>query len=149
MQKKLSHHKVGLLVLAIVSFMTCLPSYAVAPKMNFIGEDKNIVTPMFTNIAIFQNAFDISVDGRAEVMSYLSARNVTEVMVEAQLQQNKNGVWTTVKTWSSTSKGTNAGLEGSYYVLKGYKYRLVSKGKVYKNGSLVEETSSVGASKTY
>lgn len=149
MKRIAGNKKTSLLLLMVVSFMTCIPAYATETSMGFINKDQNIVKPMFTNIAIFQNDFNITTGGKVELMSYLTARNVTEVAIETNLQQNKNGVWVTIKSWSSASKGTNSGLEGSYFVSTGYKYRMVSKGKVFKNGSLVEETSYISEIKSY
>ena len=71
------------------------------------------------NITIFQNYFEISAVGKASVSSYLTGREIDEVRVDASLQQYKNGSWTTIKSWTATSFGANAGLNGTYYVAKG------------------------------
>ncbi len=98
-------------------------------------------TTRFTNIVLFQNSFEISDHGKASVSAYLTARNVDKVKVSTKLQQYKNGSWQTIKSWTQTSSGTYAGLSGTYYVTKGYQYRIVSTGKVYLNQSLVEQTT--------
>lgn len=108
-----------------------------------------IVTPFFTNITLFQNVFDISTDGKASISVYLTARNVDSVKVDASLQQFKNGDWLTIKSWTNTSAGTYAGVSGTYYVAKGYQYRLVTSGYVYKSGSLIEQTDFYSIIKTY
>jgi len=108
-----------------------------------------VIRPNFTYIWIFQTGFDISSTGKASVNVYLTAQNVDSVKVEASLQQYKNGAWTTIKSWSNTETGTNAGLAGTYYVAKGYSYRVVSCGSVFKSGNLVEITSYTSNSKTY
>jgi hypothetical protein len=97
-----------------------------------------ISQPYFTNISIFQTGFDISTTGKASVNVYLTAQNVDSVMVEASLQQYKNGAWTTIISWSNTEAGTNAGLSGKYYVSKGFSYRIISYGYVYQAGKVVE-----------
>ena len=112
-------------------------------------DDQLVVTPCFTYIAIFATGYDISSTGKAIVDVYLTARNVDSVKVEAYLQQYKNGSWTTIKSWSNTETGTDAGLGGIYYVAQGYQYRVISYGYVYKSGSLVESTSYTSDSITY
>lgn len=108
-----------------------------------------IIQPNFTNISIFQTGFDISSTGKASVNVYLTAQNVDSVKVDASLQQYKNGAWTTIKSWTNTAAGTNAGLSGTYYVANSYSYRLVSSGTVYKRGQVVEKTSFTSEIKYY
>ena len=78
---------------------------------------------------------------------YLTARNVDSVRVDAYLQQYKDGSWMTIKSWTSTSAGTNSGLSETYYVAKGYSYRLVSTGNVYNGGVSVENTTFISETK--
>jgi hypothetical protein len=108
-----------------------------------------IVQPRFTNISIFQTGFDISSTGKASVNVYLTAQNVDSVKVDASLQQYKNGAWTTIKSWTNTTAGTNAGLSGTYYVATGYSYRIVSNGFVYKGSKMIETTTYTSVSKYY
>ncbi|KPU43274.1 hypothetical protein OXPF_27150 [Oxobacter pfennigii] len=147
--KNLINKKIVPLVLIIIISLSYLPAYAHESNAERLSSDDMVIQPYFSYISIFQNAFDISTSGKASVSSYLTARDVDEVGVEASLQQNKNGVWTTIKSWSNTSPGTNSGLSGTYYVTAGYSYRLVSNGKVYKDGSLVEQTSYISEIKNY
>jgi len=112
-------------------------------------DDQLVVTPCFSYITIFHTSYDISSSGKASVGVYLTAHDVTSVTVEAYLQQYKNGSWTTIKSWSNTESGTDAGVAGEYYVAHGYQYRFVSRGYVYKSGSLVESTSYTSDSITY
>lgn len=113
------------------------------------AHEQLVIQPYFTYIAIFQTGFNISSTGKATVDVYLTAHDVTSVTVEAYLQQYKNGSWTTIKSWSNTESGTDAGVAGEYYVAHGYQYRFVSRGYVYKSGSLVESTSYTSDSITY
>lgn len=108
-----------------------------------------IVQPKFTNISIFQTGFDISSTGKASVNVYLTAQNVDNVRVDASLQQFKNGTWTTIKSWTNTEAGTNAGLSGTYYVAKGYSYRLVSSGAVFQKSTVIEKTSYTSDIKSF
>lgn len=131
--------------------MVCVLGIPVHAEADVIMKVKEqmIVQPFFTNINLFQNGFTISSDGNASVRTYLTASNVTSVKVEASLQQYKNGSWTTIKSWTKTSNGTNSELAGNYYVTKGYSYRVVSKGYVYKGTTLVETTTNTSDTKTY
>lgn len=108
-----------------------------------------IVQPKFTNISIFQTGFDISSTGKASVNVYLTAQNVDSVKVDTSLQQFRNGAWTTIKSWTNTEAGTNAGLSGTYYVAKGYSYRLVSSGAVYQKSTVIEKTSYTSDIKSF
>ena len=108
-----------------------------------------IIRPYFTNISIFQTGFDILSTGKASVNVYLIAQNVDSVMVGANLQQYKNGSWTTIKNWSNTEAGTNAGLGGTYYVPKGFSYRVISHGYVYQADKVVEATTHTSNLKQY
>ena len=119
------------------------------PSVSKLNGNYEIVTPFFTNITLFQNVFDISTDGKTSISVYLTARNVDSVKVDASLQQFKNGNWLTIKSWTNTSVGTYAGVSGTYYVAKGYQYRMVSNGLVYNNQILNEITMYIGNSKTY
>ena len=140
-----------MLLFSIVFIITSLRE-SVQAQSNQLFKDVSqqlVIRPNFTYIWIFQTGFDISSTGKASVNVYLTAQNVDSVKVEASLQQYKNGAWTTIKSWSNTETGTNAGLAGTYYVAKGYSYRVVSCCSVFKSGNLVEITSYTSNSKTY
>jgi len=140
-----------MLCLLVLSFAFIVPTFAEGdePSASRSNGKYEIVSPFFTNITLFQNVFDISTDGKASISVYLTARNVDSVKVDASLQQFKNGNWLTIKSWTNTSAGTYAGVSGTYYVAKGYQYRMVSKGLVYNNQILTEITTYIGNSKTY
>lgn len=140
-----------MLSLLLIIFAFTVPTFADCdePSMSKSIDNYEIVMPFFTNITLFQNVFDISTDGKASISVYLTARNVDSVKVDASLQQFKNGNWLTIKSWTNTSVGTYAGLSGTYYVTKGYEYRLVSSGYVYKNEHLSEQTDFYSNTKTY
>jgi hypothetical protein len=140
-----------MLCLLVLSFAFTVPTFADGNEPSLSKSNGNyvIVSPFFTNITLFQNVFDISTDGKASISVYLTARNVDSVKVDASLQQFKNGNWLTIKSWTNTSAGTYAGVSGTYYVAKGYQYRLVSSGYVYKSGNLIEQTDFYSIIKTY
>ena len=135
-----------LISIALISCIIVIPVTA-APVSQVIKQD--IVQPMFTNIILFQNGFNISSTGKVSVSVYLTAQNVDSVKVDANLQQYRNGAWITIKSWTKTSAGTTAGLSGTYYVLSGYSYRLASTGTVYIGNSIVEKTNYTSSAKFY
>lgn len=137
--------------LIVVIFAINVPTFADCnePSVSKTTGNYEIVTPFFTNITLFQNVFDISTDGKASVSVYLTARNVDSVKIDASLQQLKNGNWVTIKSWTNTSAGTHAGISGTYYVAKGYQYRILSNGYVYQNGIILENTSYLSEWKKY
>ena len=137
--------------LIVVIFAINVPTFADGhePSVSKSTGNYEIVTQFFTNITLFQNVFDISTDGKVTISVYLTARNVESVKIDASLQQFKNGNWLTIKSWTNTSAGTYAGVSGTYYVAKGYQYRLVSSGYVYKSGNIIEQTDFYSIIKTY
>jgi len=139
------------LSLLVIIFVFTLPAFAVDYESGIKNSTVNqeIVKPRFTNISLFQNVFDISTDGKASISVYLTARNVDSVKVDVILQQLKNGNWVTIKSWTDTSAGTYAGVNGTYYVSKGYQYRIMSNGYVYQNGIVAENSSATSTSKIY
>lgn len=139
----------GLIRIIIFLMIISTPVYA----SNSYGDAntlKNIIiTPYFTNISVFTNTFEISSSDKASVSSYLTARNIDSLTIEVTLQQFKDGNWISIKSWKESSNGTSGGFSSSYYVPKGYIYRAVSKGMVYKNGVLLESTSNTSKMESY
>jgi hypothetical protein len=140
-----------ILSLLVVIFAINIPTFADGdePEVSNSNGNYEIVTTFFTNITLFQNVFDILTDGKASISVYLTARNVDHVKIDSSLQQFKNGNWLTIKSWTNTSAGTYVGVSGSYYVPKGYQYRMISSGFVYKSGNLIEQTDFYSIIKTY
>lgn len=103
----------------------------------------------FTHINTFENTFDISSEGEANITSYINVRNAESVKIAANLQQYKSGSWKTVKSWSKSKDGTSCSAGGKWYVPSGYKYRMVSYGYVYEDGNMVESTSYTSKVKVY
>lgn len=141
--------KNGLIKIIIFMMVISTPVHASNnhDDTNMLGN--TTITPYFTNISIFSSTLKISSYGKASVSSYLTARNIDSLAIEVDLQQLKDGKWISIKKWAETSNNTSGGLSGSYYVPKGYIYRTVSKGMVYKNGSLLESTSAISKMESY
>jgi len=51
---------------------------------------------------------------------------VDRVRISAHLQRQENGVWVTVKNWTEDYAGNSGQWSGSWYVTKGYYYRLLT-----------------------
>lgn len=129
MKKKITRIIVAISIL----FISISPSYA----KSAIEAEGATIQPLWTEISQFNNSFNITSSGRADIDSTMYAFYVDLIEVNAQLQQFKNGSWTTIKTWTGTSDDIYCSVTGSWYVLKGYYYRLVSTGTVYENGQQV------------
>lgn len=124
------------LIISMLCF-TVLPSFA----ESLDNAKDTIIQPRWTEISQFNNSFNITSSGRADIKSSMSAFNVDLIRVEANLQQFKNGSWVTIKTWTGTSQDVICSVVGSWYVQRGYSYRMVSTGTVYINGQQVEQAN--------
>lgn len=113
------------------------------------SSEDHVVTPMWTYIDSFYNYFGISDSGKATVEVMLDSVDADEIRLEAKLQQYKNGSWTTIKTWTNSRDWVTCYISENWYVASGYSYRLVSTGKVYKNGVMVEQTTYTSDSEYY
>ncbi|MGO1470475.1 MAG: hypothetical protein ACTHW2_10680 [Tissierella sp.] len=125
----------GVLIIALLIFT----KQGQAVELNEIEN----VRPLFTNINVFQSTLDISSNGKSSSTVYLNARNVDKVKIISYLQQYKSGRWTTIKSWSGSRNSTSYGLAKNWYVNKGYSYRFISYGYVYKGNRIVESTSRI------
>ena len=112
-------------------------------------DDIENVQPLFTNINVFQSTFDISSNGKSSNTVYLNSRNSDKLKINAYLQQYDSGRWTTIKSWTGSKISTSYGFTNNWYVNKGYPYRLVSYGYVYKDNKIIESTSSISETITY
>ncbi len=128
-----------ILVLLICSFT--LPAFGLDGNITVESLKSNEVRPLWTEIAEFTNSFDISTGGKATVESILYTYNVSDIGLKAELQQLKNGSWTTIKSWTGKSKDIYCTIGEAWYIVSGYSYRLVATGTVYKNGALAEQTT--------
>ncbi|MGO1652983.1 hypothetical protein [Senegalia sp. (in: firmicutes)] len=134
-------------VLVILIILLLFPQKGQAVEVELDNAEN--IKPLFTNINIFQSTFDIASDGKSSNTVYLNSRNSSKVKINAYLQQYKGGRWTTIKSWSGSRNSTSYGFTKNWYVNKGYSYRLLSYGYVYKNNKIVESTSNVSRSIYY
>ena len=95
----------------------------------------------FTYIETADQSFSINSNGKASIYALTTGKQgVDSVAVEANLQQLKNGVWTTIKTWSASKPGRTVTVSGEWNVVKGYSYRLQSAHSAYYNGATEKTT---------
>ncbi|MDD4753080.1 MAG: hypothetical protein PHT78_07505 [Desulfitobacteriaceae bacterium] len=111
--------------------------------------ENDLIQPMFTNINVFYNDFQITDRGKALLTSSVDARNVDKITISTYLQKYQNGSWTTVKHWTTTQSGSLAVLGESWYVASGYQYRMVSYGYVYNDGQLLESATYISDTEFY
>jgi len=125
------------------------PGSALANQEYVVTPEDHDIKPMWDYILTFSNAFDITDQGKAIADCTITSFDADELSVEINLEQFKDGVWRTIKTWSNREPAPHCGVGGSWYVMSGYYYRIYSIGKAYKNGVVVEQTSYVSPSKKY
>lgn len=127
-----------ILILCIMVMTVSMPSFALDRTVETDGTE---IRPYFDYINVMMNAFDIDSNGKAMIDAALTAMGADKVKLEIELQQYdvKTYSWKTLKTWSRTEEGEDVILGGTRYVMKGYLYRAIINGYVYKNGKVVEE----------
>lgn len=139
----------GLAVMMILCSSSFTVSFAQENGKAIESSKSNVMKPNWTEISQFSNTFDISSSGLATVESLLYAFDVDEISIVANLQQYKNGSWSTIKTWSKNSTDVYCGIGETWYLVSGYPYRLVTTGTVYEDGMQVEQTSYTSPSRYY
>jgi len=122
-----------------------MPSVASSSKVN----DDIGVSPMFTYIIDAETQIFINSSGKATVETYLTGNNqVTSTRAIINLQQYKNGRWTTIKTWNESSSTRILNFSSTYYVNSGYSYRVQSTVTAY-SGTNSESTTLTSSSQSY
>lgn len=124
-------------ILAII-IISMIPLTAAAESFT-----DNQVQPCYTYIDAVTAGLSInSSTGLATCSGTGYAKGTTDVVsLTVLLQQNKDGTWHTLKSWSGSNTNM-AVVEGQYYVYKGYTYRTKVTEIVYdKNGNYLESAS--------
>ena len=122
-----------------------MPSVASSSEVN----DDIGVSPMFTYIIDAETQIFINSSGKATVETYLTGNNqVTSTKAIINLQQYKNGRWTTIKTWNESSSTRILNFSSTYYVNSGYSYRVQSTVTAY-SGTNSESTTLTSSSQSY
>lgn len=110
-----------------------------------LKEDKTIISPMYTYISSGGASISINSSGKATVDTNVTGNSeVTSITATINLQQYKNGSWTTIKTWNASSSSRMLRFTDTYSVSSGYDYRVSSTVTAYsgKNSETVTFTSS-------
>ncbi|MDE7318660.1 MAG: hypothetical protein K2N46_02880 [Lachnospiraceae bacterium] len=98
-------------------------------------------TPFMLYIRDTSCTIMVNSNGEATVSAFVKGvSSVTRASVTANLQQLKNGKWTTIKTFSKTVNSNNVNLLETYSVEKGYSYRVQITVIVYCNETSEKKT---------
>jgi hypothetical protein len=142
-----------ILILMMFILVTTMPVMA---STNEREVESNVVEKTVSTIHIsgakYSNIF--SIDGRLSISSFGKAsvgatidggKDVEKVSVIAELQQYKNGEWVEIKTWERYNPYDGILILGeSYYVAKGYEYRVVLDIEVFdKDGKSLDSTTAI------
>lgn len=115
------------------------------PSENVLAND-----PRYTNITRISSGLTISTLGRASCTGSSTLRYELDSTLTMVLQQFKNDRWTDIKEWSENYSGSGPKLmDKSWYVSKGYRYRMVTTIKIYEDGEVIETVSCDSPIKEY
>lgn len=145
-----------LLSLVLLPLSTNSVSACSTPNTNYAS-----IVPSPLSLPLFENKWagffeittnlKISNKGRADYFtSSIPLKSSYYTTVTVKLQRYKSGSWSTLV--SGTAKGKDFQLyDNSYYVKKGYKYRIRSTLKVYKSkgGSLINSETINSTTRKY
>lgn len=114
-----------------------------------LSKGESLISPMFTYIFRAKAQLYINSSGKATVETYVTGNSeVTSAKATIRLQQYKIGSWTTIKTWNESSSSRILNFSSTYYVTKGYYYRVQSTVTVY-SGQKSESTTLTSSSQSY
>jgi len=126
-------------VLLLVMTLVCGMSVPVLASVSTNNLEDSLlvdIRPRWTMIVNVSNDLDISSNGNALMMSQITAYSgVDSIRISAYLERYQNGAWVTVKNWTQDYQGSSALWSKSWYVNKGYYYRLTTYFYVYGGGS--------------
>ena len=127
----------------------CIPVGAAASEDTNL--DEPVMAPCWTYIHVVTTGLEISSSGKASMVSNIHCYDdsITKVVMNNYLQRYINGRWTTLKSWSKTTYDNDALWTKSYYVYKGYSYRLRTYFYAYNGSTIVESTSLTSGTQTY
>lgn len=137
----------GLIVVLMAIILLIMPVGALAaPGMEFPFQGSDI-SPMWINVnGVYANlTFDGSkAVATAKVLGKSGTSSITTtVVLERKLS---DGSFSHVKTWGpEITQGETALISGSYYVTKGYTYRLTVRAQVIRGGVVEQVSDAVEA----
>ncbi|MEW6623475.1 MAG: hypothetical protein AB1420_10180 [Bacillota bacterium] len=141
------------IVLLLITIFACsmnIPAKASISKDTFDIGLPGDISPSWVMIKTVTNGLDISSNGNASMVSRISTYNDVDIIqISAHLQRYEKDSWVTVKNWTETYEGSSSALwSKSWYVNKGYSYRLMTYFYVAK-GSSDEGTILISGVKHY
>lgn len=104
-------------------------------------------SPRWSYFISIMGDMDVEDNGKATVIADVTANrsNVDKIKVTCRLQQLQADGWKTIKSWTETSDEDTPGsviFEKTYYIHKGYSYRVQLNSKAYVGSSVKEEITS-------
>lgn len=106
-------------------------------------------SPRYTYTSSVDGSLSIS-SGIATVAGSITPWGGRETLVHVRLQQQINGVWKTIQTWTGHQDAGSSSAGGTKSVDSGYYYRTHVTGYVYdSNGTLLESVSMSTTPKAY
>lgn len=83
--------------------------------------------PRFTYINSIASGLSVNSLGRASCSGTFDPYDAVDSTITMTLQQEKDGAWVDIKTWSEDSTGSSVRvIDKGYYVEKGYSYRVIT-----------------------
>lgn len=103
--------------------------------------------PRWSYFMSIMGGMEVQDNGKASVIVDVTANEdkVDKIQVVCRVQQLKDGSWKTLKSWTETSDEGAPGsvaFEKTYYIEKGYSYRVQLVTKAYKDGSVKENLTN-------
>lgn len=129
------------LTLVICTFLFPVEVGAIA------GADR-IIKPMYVDIDVYSNSFDINSNGLACVFTSVYAATADNTSVSVYLEKFNNGSWSYVNSWYGSGVGAYSYAGGDYYVAHG-QYRIRSYCYVYIDGRMTDSDSYISYVVTY
>lgn len=131
-----------LFTLAIMSLSMSVGAGAVSYEEISKNEDtikiisNQVITPRWQNTDSVKAVLSFTGTKANVYTRVLGKLGTTKITATVTLQRVNTGGLTTIKTWSGLETlGEELVYEDSYYVTRGYTYRLTINAKVYKDGS--------------
>lgn len=125
-----------IIALLLISCCFCLAHPATAAS-NTVE-----IEPRWDNISKVYAGLEISkILGIAECTGQITTRVNQPVELVVNLQQKKDGYWTTIKTWTKTGTQSTT-FVGSYAVYRGYEYKVTVAGYLYNSNGDIQEAGT-------
>lgn len=124
--------------------LTLVATALLSNPMEAIG-----IQPLWATIAEIAPSLDIDSLGEAESPANVIAPGVDKISITVALQQNRNGTWYTLKSWTENVYDDHGYCIGYKSVDSGYQYRTKSYVYTYINNILMDSTSVTSSIKYY